>query len=98
MIAVVPPSRCSMQPSSADSLISSGVRPAVSAWLRHMKAGWLSASPVPFSTLVGEWVCALTRPGTSRRSRPSMIVEPSVLAVFGSSTAEMRPPDTTTSA
>src|SRR5229473_4873196 len=63
-----------------------------------MKAGWLSRSPVPFKTLVGEWVWALTRPGTSSRSRASMACTPAVDAVPASTTAEMRPSRMTTSA
>ena len=97
-MAVVPPSRCSMQPSSADRRISSGVRPAVSAWLRHMNAGWLRMSPVPFSTLVGECVCALTRPGSNRRSRPSITRAPDTSALPGWVTAAIDAFSTTTSA
>ena len=96
MTAVVPFNRCSMQPNSAQSLISSGVRPAVSAWLRHMKAGWLSTSPVPFRMLRGECVCALTSPGNRSRSRPSMIcvaaafvVPPAAIAAIRSSATTM---------
>jgi hypothetical protein len=46
------------------------VRPLVSAWLSHMKAGWLALSCVPAESAPGVCVCAFTRPGVARKRRP----------------------------